>query len=76
MKWITIAIIVLLIILHQDWWWWESTSLVFGFIPIGLAYHALISILAGCAWAMAIRYLWPRGVDELSDSPASGEAAE
>ena len=33
--------IVLLFVLHQDFWLWEDTTLVFGFIPIGLAYHAL-----------------------------------
>lgn len=26
--------------LHQDFWFWKSSELVFGILPIGLAYHA------------------------------------
>ena len=37
------GLVVLLIILHQDNWLWNDTTLVFGFMPIGLVYHARIS---------------------------------
>ena len=28
---------VVMFLAHQDFWWWEDSSLVFGFLPIGLA---------------------------------------
>lgn len=53
-----------LALLHQDYWWWNSIEpLVFGFIPIGLAYHIGVSITAGILWALAVHYCWPRDVD-------------
>ena len=77
MKWITIAIIVLLIILHQDWWWWESTSLVFGVVPVGLAYHACVSLVAGVLWALAVKYCWPEEASaELTEFPVSAKPGE
>ena len=41
------VVFVALLILHHDWWFWTDGRLVFGFLPIGLAYHMLISIAAG-----------------------------
>lgn len=64
MKRLVIALVVLLIVLHQDFWWWDSVDpLVFGFMPIGLAWHVLISIAASFVWYLASRYCWPAGVD-------------
>ena len=40
------AAAVLLAVLHQDYWLWNDATLVFGFIPSGLAYHAGFSICA------------------------------
>lgn len=76
MRRLVYALIILLALLHQDFWWWDdSTTLVFGFLPIGLAYHALVSLLAGLLWAMAVIYCWPEDVDELDeavpDAPSS-----
>ena len=34
-------------------------SLLFGFLPIGLAYHALFSVACGVVWALAVRFAWP-----------------
>ena len=42
-----------LIILHHDWWFWNDGRLLFGFLPIGLGYHALISMGAAALWAWA-----------------------
>jgi hypothetical protein len=59
------GLIVLLAVLHQDYWWWDSIDpLLLGFIPIGLAYHAGVSVAAAVLWAMAIKYCWP---DHLED---------
>jgi hypothetical protein len=64
MKRLVIFLVVLLLILHQDFWWWDSIDpLTFGFMPIGLTYHACISIAAAIVWALAMKYCWPADVD-------------
>lgn len=76
MKKLVYALIVLLAVLHQDFWWWDNIEpLVFGFIPIGLAYHALVSILAAVLWALAIRYCWPKHLDEDAFEAVIGQPA-
>lgn len=55
---------VLLAILHQDFWWWDDTTLVFGFMPIGLFYHMLYSIACSILWACAVVFAWPTTVEE------------
>ncbi len=58
------ALFVLLLILHQDFWLWQEDGLLFGFMPIGLAYHALYSMAcAGLGW-LAIRHLWPHAAEK------------
>ncbi len=61
---------VALAILHQDIWWWADKTLVFGFLPIGLAYHALYSILASLLWAAAVVWAWPAHIEQWADSGA------
>ena len=43
-----------LVVLHHDWWFWDDGRLLFGFLPIGLGYHALISLAAAGLWAWAV----------------------
>ena len=72
MKRLVYGLIILLAILHQDFWWWnDAETLVFGFMPIGLAYHAGVSVAAGLLWAMAVRYCWPADVDLLDEPPSN-----
>jgi hypothetical protein len=52
-------LVLVLVILHQDNWNWDDGTLVFGFIPIGLAYHACISMAAGVVWFLATKFCWP-----------------
>ena len=62
--------IVFLAILHQDFWWWDdSETLVLGFIPVSLAYHAGVSIVAACLWALAVKFCWPRETDAIDELP-------
>jgi len=69
--------IVLLAILHQDAWWWNSIDpLLFGFIPIGLAWHAFVSIAAGILWAMAVKYCWPEDVDVMENAATASGGCE
>ena len=77
MKPLIAFLIVTLAILHHDFWWWEDSTPVFGFLPIGLAWHAGISIAAGILWWLATRYAWPAGLEEtgLEEQSSADEEA-
>ncbi|MBI3693618.1 MAG: hypothetical protein HY238_02090 [Acidobacteria bacterium] len=46
--------------LHQDVWFWRAARpLVFGFLPIGLCYHACYSVAAAGVLWLLVRYAWP-----------------
>jgi hypothetical protein len=46
--------------LHQDLWFWrESRPLVFGFLPVGLAYHAAYTLAVSLVMAVLVRRAWP-----------------
>jgi hypothetical protein len=64
-----------LLLLHQDFWWWDDSTLVFGFMPTGLAYHALYSILAASLWALAIKFAWPHHLEALAEADSEESPA-
>jgi hypothetical protein len=60
---LTLAVLVLYA-LHQDLWFWRSARpLVFGFIPVGLAYHAVFCLAAAVLMALLVRYAWPERLE-------------
>jgi hypothetical protein len=77
--WVIGALVVVLGLLHQDFWFWSDSTLVFGFLPVGLFYHALYSIAAGCLWAAAVKWAWPSEVEafaeEADDAPPPRKTA-
>lgn len=60
------VVIAVLYLLHQDVWFWNAARpLVFGFLPVGLAYHAAYCVaVAVLMWALT-RYAWPQELDSL-----------
>ena len=68
MKNVVWGMVVLLIILHHDAWLWDNKTLVGGFMPMPLLYHACISLAAALTWFLATRFAWPvdPGSDEVS----------
>ena len=74
-KWIIVSLVVLLVILHQDNWNWENDTLVFGFIPIGLFYHACISVAASATWWLATKIAWPGDETSESETAVSSDAS-
>lgn len=55
-----ILAVVALYILHQDIWFWRTARpLIFGFIPIGLFYHACFSVAASMLMWLLVTYAWP-----------------
>ena len=46
--------------LHQDFWFWrEARPLVFGFMPIGLFYHAAYTLAVSALMGMLVSRHWP-----------------
>lgn len=65
MRTLLVLAVLGLYILHQDWWFWKTARpLVFGFLPVGLAYHAAFCLAsAALMWALT-RYAWPSHLEE------------
>jgi hypothetical protein len=61
------SLFVILFLLHQDFWWWGASDLVFGFMPIGLAYHAGFSIACSVLGWLAIRFAWPDDLEAFAE---------
>ncbi len=73
MKYVALALLALLILLQQDYWQWENRTLVFGFLPYSIAYHAGICLAAaGLGW-MVTRFCWPQGLDDATAADRSPE---
>ena len=53
-----------LFFLHQDFWWKNDPTLVFGFLPVSLAYHVGWTLLVALGWFLVGKYCWPQGLDE------------
>ncbi len=61
--------VILLLVLHQDFWFWRTAHpLVFGFLPIGLAYHGLFSIATAALFALLVRHAWPEHLEREVDA--------
>ncbi len=61
----SVAIITALYVLHQDVWFWRAARpLVFGFLPIGLFYHAAFTVVTALALVALVRLLWPSNLDQ------------
>jgi hypothetical protein len=65
MRSIAVAAVVLLYILHQDFWFWrEARPLVFGFLPIGLFYHAAFTLASSAVLWLLVTFNWPEHLEE------------
>ncbi len=64
------VLILVLLVLHQDNWFWTDGRLVFGFIPIGLFYHACLSVAAALVWWWATKFCWPTETGETASEEA------
>jgi len=59
------ALVAALYLLHQDVWLWrEARPVVFGVLPIGLAYHVLYSIVAAGVMWLLVRCAWPSHLED------------
>ena len=66
-----------LYLLHQDFWFWRrATPLVFGFIPIGLFYHACFSIAAALLMWLLVAQAWPSHLEREVEPGLTREPGE
>lgn len=57
--------ILVLYALHQDMWFWRSARpLVFGFLPVGLAYHGAYCVAAALLMWTLTKVAWPHHLEE------------
>ena len=71
-----LIIVSALYVLHQDFWNWRTARpLVFGFLPIGLFYHACYAVATAIVLWILVRSAWPSHLEEERDS-ASGREGE
>ena len=64
-------LVVVVYVLHQDFWnWTRAEPLIFGFLPIGLAYHAGYSILAAATMAVLVKFAWPKHLENVQPEDA------
>ena len=57
--------VVVVYLLHQDNWNWKNSDLVFGILPVGMAYHAGYSILAAVMMAVLVKFAWPKHLEDV-----------
>lgn len=72
MKALVVSLIVLLAVLHHDVWWWDDRTVLFGFLPVGLAWHMGISIAAGVVGWLAVKFCWPRELEAMDRGDVRG----
>jgi hypothetical protein len=64
-----IAVVAALYVLHQDFWFWrEARPLVFGFLPIGLAYHAAYCVAVALLMWTLTRVAWPAHLESAAEA--------
>jgi len=70
-RWLLFFLVAGVYLLHQDFWNWKKADpLIFGFLPVGLAYHAGYSILAAITMAVLVKFAWPAHLENVQ--PESG----
>jgi hypothetical protein len=68
------AAVLALYVLHQDRWLWASARpLVFGFLPVGLFYHACYCLAASFLMWLLVRFAWPAHLETEAEAARGGD---
>ena len=60
-----VFVVIAIYVLHQDFWFWRTARpLIFGFLPVGLFYHALFSVVASGVMWLLVTYAWPSHLEQ------------
>jgi len=72
-----VVAVAALYLLHQDIWFWRTPyPLVFGFVPIGLFYHACYAIAASLVMWLLVTFAWPAHLEEEVADEEHGEVKQ
>jgi hypothetical protein len=64
--WLLGVLVAVVYALHQDFWNWRRIEPVFwGFVPVGLGYHAVYSIVAVLLMWTLVKLAWPADLDRI-----------
>ena len=70
-------VVIALYVSHQDIWNWRTPyPMAFGFIPIGLFYHACFVVASSLVLWMLVTYAWPSHLEEEIEGQHSKSAAK
>ena len=61
---LTLAAVTVWILRHDYWNWNTPYPLLFGFLPVGLWWQGLVSILASVLLALIVRFAWPQALED------------
>ncbi|MCM8539307.1 MAG: DUF3311 domain-containing protein [Lentisphaeraceae bacterium] len=59
--------VLVLMFLHHDFWLWSDKTLIFGFLPSGLAWHAGYSVVAALFWYFVMKFAWPQSIEDFAE---------
>jgi len=63
--------------LHQDTWNWRSAEpFAFGFLPVGLWYHAAYTLGIAVLMTVLVKLAWPADLEKEVDSTEEGSASK
>jgi hypothetical protein len=63
-------LIVIFFVAHQDFWFWRAARpLLFGLLPVGLAYHAFYTLAVSALMALFCRWAWPAHLEHDQGRP-------
>jgi hypothetical protein len=59
-----VLVVAAMYALHQDFWFWRAARpLLFGFLPVGLFYHAAFTLAVSVMLWGLVRRHWPAHLD-------------
>jgi len=67
--------LLILFLLHQDSWLWDDSTLLLGFLPLGLAYHALYCVATSVLMYLLATRAWPEEAEAFAAGQRDEEAA-
>ena len=61
---LTLVAIVVFVLRHDYWNWDTPYPLLFGFLPAGLWWQGLVSLLACVMMWLMVRFAWPQELED------------
>jgi hypothetical protein len=61
---LTLVAIVVFVLRHDYWNWDTPVPLLFGFLPAGLWWQGLVSLLACVMMWLMVRFAWPQELED------------